>query len=215
MTIPRTYFHKQSGTVTTVTDIYVFADASVRAYGAVVYLHSDNISLAMSKSRVAPLKALTLPRLEFMAAVTASRVAKFVQSSISPDSNPIAVHLWTDSQIVLHWLQNGTHSQQFVRQQINEILQCFPASNWSFTPSADNPADLLTRGISTNQLKSSKLWTCGPDWLPDTANWPKWTPMNVLEIQATEDMVSPSTTTTNTTSVDDSNTGILTVLDTS
>ena len=104
----------------------------------------------MSKSRVAPLKALTLPRLELMAAVTASRVAKFVQFSISPDSNPIAVHLRTDSQIVLYWLQNGTHSQQFVRQQINEILQCFPASNWSFTLSADNPADLLTRGISTN-----------------------------------------------------------------
>ena len=113
MTIPRPYFHKQSGTVTTLTDIYVFADASIRAYGAVVYL---NISLAMSKSRVAPLKALTLPRLELMADVTASRVAKFVQFSISPDSNPIAVHLWTDSQIVLYWLQNGTHSQQFVRQ---------------------------------------------------------------------------------------------------
>ena len=212
MTIPRTYFHKQSGTI---TNIYVFADASIKAYGAVVYLHSDNITLAMSKSRVAPLKALTLPRLELMAAVTASRVAKFVQSSISPDNKPIAVHLWTDSQIVLHWLQNGTHSQQFVHQRINEILQHFPATHWSFTPSADNPADHLTRGISTNQLLSSKLWTHGPDWLPDTANWPKWTPTNVLEIQAIGDTSPPPSAAANITPIDDSHTGILTILDTS
>jgi len=161
MTIPRTYFHKHSGTL---TDIYVFSDASIKASGAVVYLHSDNISIAMSKSRVAPLKALTLPRLELMAAVTATRVAKFVQTSISPDNKPIAVHLWTDSQIVLHWLQNGTHSQQFVRGYL---------------------------------LTSCSLPSLGPKWLPDTVNWPKWTPTNVLEIQAMEDTASLSTTTIN------------------
>ena len=77
------------------------------------------------KSRVAPLKTLTLPRLEHMAAVTASRAAKFVQTSLSPANKLITVHLWTDSQIVLHWLQNGIHSQSFVHQRINEILQHF------------------------------------------------------------------------------------------
>jgi len=59
--------------------IYVFADASTKAYSAVIYLHSNNnISFVMSKSRVAPIKALTFPRLELMAAVTANKVAKFV-----------------------------------------------------------------------------------------------------------------------------------------
>jgi len=98
----------------------------------------------MSKSRVAPIKALTLPRFELMAAVTATKVANFVQASLSPIDQPIAVHLWTDSQIVLHWLQNGAHSQSFIHQSINDILQHFPATDWSFTPSQDNPADLLT-----------------------------------------------------------------------
>ena len=175
--------------------IYVFADTSTKAYGTVVYFqYGTEVSLAMSKGRVAPLKSLTLPRLELMAAVTASRVAKFVQTSLSPDDKPIVVHLWTDSQIMLHWLQNGAHSQSFVHQRINEILQHFPAANWSFTPSEDNLADLLTQGISTNQLKSFKLWTHSPDWLPATKKWPKWTPSTVLEIQALEDPQSTHVT---------------------
>ena len=149
----------------------------------------------MSKSRVAPIKALTLPRLELMAAVTATRVAKFVQASLSPVDQPIAVHFWTDSQIVLHWLQNGTHSQSFIHQRINEIFQYFPATDWSFTPSEDNPADLLTRGISASQLNCFTLWTHGPDWLKDPSNWPKWTPAStILEVQVADE--KPITTTT-------------------
>jgi len=192
--------------------IYVFADASAKAYGAVAYVHKGSeISLAMSKSRVAPLKALTLPRLELMAAVSASRVAKFVQTSLSPSNTPVPVHLWTDSQIVLHWLRNGSHAQSFVNQRINEIIRQFPSVTWSFTPSEDNPADLLTRGISTTQLKICKLWTHGPDWLPNTMNWPKWTPANVLEIQAFDTV--ESFTPKEETRLDEKFTGILAVLD--
>ena len=80
--------------------IFVFADASTRAYGAVVYLNRDNhICLAMPKTRVAPIKATFLPRLELMAAVTATRLAKFVYSAVPHIQQ---VHFWTDNQIVLH-----------------------------------------------------------------------------------------------------------------
>ena len=209
VTHSRTYFHQQPGMP---DHIYVFADASAKAYGAVAYVHKGSeISLAMSKSRVAPLKALTLPRLELMAAVSASRVAKFVQTSLSPSNTPVPVHLWTDSQIVLHWLRNGSHAQSFVNQRINEIIRQFPSVTWSFTPSEDNPADLLTRGISTTQLKICKLWTHGPDWLPNTMNWPKWTPANVLEIQAFDTV--ESFTPKEETRLDEKFTGILAVLD--
>ena len=55
---------------------------------------------------------------------------------------------------------------------------------FTFTPSADNPADLLTRGLSADQLKSS---TCGPDWLLDRSTWPTWTPTSALHLQAEEE----------------------------
>jgi len=134
----------------------VFADVSTKAYGAFIYLRSSNneISFVMFKSHVAPIKALTLPRFELMAAVTATKVAKFVQTSFSPVDQPIAVHLWTDSQIVLYWLQNGSHSQSFIHQCINETLQHFLDTDWLFTSSEGNPADL---GISASQLNYSKL----------------------------------------------------------
>ena len=86
-----------------------------------------------------------------MAAVTATRVAKFVQSSLSTYFQPIPVHLWTDSQIVLHWIHHRGQSNSFVKPRVAEIVKDFPSKKWSFTPSGDNPADLLTLGISTER----------------------------------------------------------------
>ena len=211
ITIPRAYFPILSDKV--IDHLYVFADASTKAYGAIVYLCSDNnISFVMSKSRVAPIKALTLPKLELMAAVTATKVAKLVQAAISASQHLIPVHLWTDSQIVLHWINNGSHSNSFVHQRVTEILKSFPSTVWSFTPSSDNPADLLTRGISTEQLTSSELWIHGPQWLLNTSNWPTWTPINVLDLVVTEATeFIPSTTMS---SLKD-RTNLLTVIDAS
>ena len=161
---PRLYF-PPSQTGTHIDNLFVFADASTKAYGAIVYLNSGNhISLVMSKSCVAPVKSVTLPKLELMAAVMGTRSAKFIQSSLTPHSHdsPIRIHLWTDSQIVLHWINKNNSSKTFVSHRVMEIIKSFPISMWSYTPSADNPADLLTRGVSTQQLLSSELWLTGP-----------------------------------------------------
>ena len=147
-----------------------------------------------------------------MAAVTAIRVAKFVQTSLSVNNHLIPVHLWTDSQIVLHWIHNGCHSNMFVHQRVTEILKNFPSANWSFTPSSDNPADLLTRGISTEQLKSSELWIHGPWWLSDTFHWPTWSPTNILDVVVTE-LVELTPCTTILSSKDQ--TGLLSIVDAS
>ena len=103
--IPRLYF-PPSQTGTHIDNLFVFADASTKAYGAIVYLNSGNhISLVMSKNLVAPTRTVTLPRLELMAAVTATRLTEFVCSSIPHDKQRVRVHFWTDSQIVLHWIR--------------------------------------------------------------------------------------------------------------
>ena len=107
-----------------------------------------------------------------MAAVTATRLTEFVCSAIPHDKQRVRVHFWTDSQIVLHWIHKGTNCKPFISHRVKEIREAFPTATWSFTPSGENPADLLTRGLSADQLKSSILWTCGPDWLPDRSTWP-------------------------------------------
>ena len=209
--IPRVYFSSgQQGMI--ITNMFVFADASTKAYGGVVYLNSDDqVCLAMSKTRVAPIKATSLPRLELMAAVTAVRLARFVYSAVPHIQQ---VHFWTDSQIVLHWIHKGTNPKPFIDHRLREICETFPTASWSFTPSADNPADLLTRGISTSQLRASHLWTHGPNWLLSKSDWPTWTPASVLLLQAEEDL-EPEATCREESSATDSHSGMLSVIDVS
>ena len=111
----------------------------------------------MSTSRVAPVETLTLPKLELMAAVMATRLAQFIRSALIHKLSSVSVHLWSDSQIMLHWIykhnttkHNTTKhntAKPFTANRIPEIINSFPPNMWSFTPSNDNPADLLTRGI--------------------------------------------------------------------
>ena len=159
------------------TFLHVFADASLKAYGAVAYIQQDqgSPSLVMSKSRAAPLKQLTLPRLELKAAVLAAKLSSFVKTSLNIDC---AVQLWSDSQIILHWIASHKQLQPFVNRRVEDIRAI--SSCWKYCPSADNPADLLTRGITAEQLKSSDLWIHGPTWLPIQPAWPTWDPTEVL-----------------------------------
>jgi len=116
------------------------ADVSTKAYGAVVYLYSDNnISFVKSKRCVA--QALMLPKLELMAVVIATRMAKFVLPSLSVNHHLIPVHLWTVVKLYFHWINNGGHSNALVCQRVTEIRKNFPSNNWSFTPCTENPAD--------------------------------------------------------------------------
>ena len=85
--------------------VHCFVDASKHAYGAVVFLTQGNeVSFVAAKTRVAPLKTLTIPRLELMAALVGTRVTHFVNEAI-PVSNSL-VFMWSDSQIVLHWIKS-------------------------------------------------------------------------------------------------------------
>jgi len=156
--------------------LHIFADASMQAYGAVAFLVSDNnVALVMAKNRVAPLKSLTLPKLELMAAVIASRVATFVRGAMQLQDT--STYFWGDSQIVLHWLASTKRLPQFVQNRVVEIRTAFPDAPWNFCPTAYNPADLLTHGVNFAQFNSpSNLWWKGPPWLTTPHNWPTWQP---------------------------------------
>ncbi|XP_064475627.1 uncharacterized protein LOC135389519 [Ornithodoros turicata] len=157
--------------------LHIFSDASPRAYGAAAYLVINDGSgyteacLVLAKTRVAPLKTVSLPRLELMAAVIASRLLKFVQSALA--ITQAATILWTDSEITLHWIYGAPSDwKPFVQNRVAEIQGVTDPHQWRYCPGYDNPADLLTRGTSCLHLIESKLWWKGPSWLIDQQSWP-------------------------------------------
>jgi len=84
----------------------VFADASIKAYRAVAFLTSgEQVTFVMAKNRIAPLKSLTFPKpkLELMAAVIASRVARFIIDALQQQGIP--TYCWGDSQIILYLIR--------------------------------------------------------------------------------------------------------------
>ena len=176
--------------------LHVFADASTKAYGVVAYLqNTENVVFVMARSRVAPLKDHTLPKLELMAAVTAAKLGTFILSALQRHLSEITVRLWSDSQIVLHWIFSTKTLKQFVANRVREICDMLPTSVWRYCPTNDNAADLLTRGITATQLTSSQLWLKGPTWLPSECDWPSWSPTSVHHIHTTEE-VEPTTSNT-------------------
>ena len=96
-----------------------------------------------------------------MAAVVASRVARFILDALHQQDTP--TYCWGDSQITLYWLKSTKDLPPFVRHQILEIREAIPEATWNYCPTADNPADLLTRGISFQLLSfPNNLWWKGP-----------------------------------------------------
>ena len=102
--------------LTSETTLHVFANASPQAYGEVVYMvQGTHAVIVMSKSRAAPLKPHSLPRLELIAAVVALRLCSFVVTSLDTTAT---VCLWSDSQIVLSWIFSDKKLKPFVSNRV-------------------------------------------------------------------------------------------------
>ena len=146
--------------------IHCFADASQHEYEAIVFLIQDNhASFVIAKTRVAPLKALTI---ELIAALVAMRLTYFFLDAILAYDPP--TFMWSDSQIMLHWVRNQKPLPTLVR--VIEMKSLLPNATWNFCPTDENPADLLSRGTTTKVLMSSSFWQHGPKWLPSPNKWP-------------------------------------------
>ena len=101
------------------------------------------------------------------------------------------VFLWSDSQIVLQWLHTTKQLKPYVANRITEIKTLTSVDNWKYCPTVENPADLLTRGITANRFVASENWRKGPLWLlASPENWPPWTPSTHLLLTQTEDFTN-------------------------
>ncbi|GFX55600.1 uncharacterized protein TNCV_268881 [Trichonephila clavipes] len=153
-----------------VIEIHGFADASERCYGAAVYCKSKNLKsetlvrLITSKSRVAPIKSLTIPRLELCAAVLLAKLVKRVVAALQLETAKL--YLWSDSMIVLAWLRKEPMDlKTFVQNRVAKIQELYPNQLWRHVPSDQNPADLVSRGVDPDKLLQQNLWFNGPTFL--------------------------------------------------
>ena len=153
--------------------LHAFCDASGKAYGTCIYLVSSERSvLLFSKNRLLPIRSkVSTPRLELMGAVLAVRAVMLLRRGI-PEFQMLKTYFWTDSLCVLAWLKRPLHDLKlFVRNRVQEIHKDAP-DVWLHVPGLWNPADLVSRGSSPAKLASSNLWITGPEWLPNSSQWP-------------------------------------------
>ncbi|XP_055843101.1 uncharacterized protein LOC129909944 [Episyrphus balteatus] len=151
-------------------EIHGFSDASEKAYGAVIYVRTEypngkiKSTLLTSKTRVAPLKTITIPRLELAAAELLGRL--FVNVKEIMQWKDIEYNLWTDSTVTLHWISKPPCDlKTYVANRVSSIQTNTDIDRWRHVGTKDNPADLLSRGMKPSALVNSKLWLEGPDWL--------------------------------------------------
>ena len=158
-------------------ELHHFADASEVAYGVVSYLRvvtTDgrvNCTLVMAKSRLAPIKKLTVPRLELQAATLAARQNTLLRKELDLDLGPST--FWTDSTIVLQYINNiEARYHTFVANRVAEIQDTTDAKEWRHVPTQENPADDASRGVPASSLLESR-WLHGPDFLQlPPERWP-------------------------------------------
>ena len=190
-TLPRRYTADNPTNLT----LHGFADASKAAYGAVIYCRATyqdrhpTISLVVSKTKLVkqptkktklvkedesadaeeesePDKPNTIPRLELCAALLLAKLLHKVGAVLNIKSSNWQA--WSDSSTVLAWLDGHTRAHPvYVANRVRQTLEITNPSNWLHVPTACNPADCASRGVSPTALFHHSLWWEGPSWLKE------------------------------------------------
>ncbi|KAK7889113.1 hypothetical protein WMY93_024673 [Mugilogobius chulae] len=194
--LPRCYTTPELDSSTCQREIHVFCDASEQAYGSVAYLRTESpqgvvqVAFITARSRVAPKKQQSIPRLELCAALTGAQLAKLLKTELTLPI--LRCVLWTDSTTVLTWLQSEScRFKVFVGTRVAEIQDLTAGDTWRYVESASNPADNITRGKPLASLMSDSPWGQGPTFLrcsPDT--WPQ-TPQLQTDETPTDELKKP------------------------
>lgn len=175
LTVDRCFKSPELGGIAS-CQLHHFSDASKQGYGAATYLRitdaGGNVkcSFVMGKARLAPIKPVTVPRMELSAAVVATRLEKMSRGELSLPINQS--FFWTDSTCVLRYLENqDKRFQTFVANRVATIHDASSPSQWRYVNTQLNPADDASRGVSADSLQR---WLHGPEFLSQPSDtWPK------------------------------------------
>lgn len=178
--IPRWYLNAGSVAVPNAIierELHMFCDASPQAYAAVAYWRlttSSGVTTAFiaSKSRVAPLRPVSVPRLELQGAVLACRLAATIEQehTMKPDRK----YFWTDSSTVLLWIMSDARNYKpFVANRLGEIDELTRPDEWRYVPTSANAADFATKE-NVDDFSYTHTWFHGPEFLRlEKAHWPE------------------------------------------
>ncbi|XP_029176361.1 uncharacterized protein LOC114944557 [Nylanderia fulva] len=164
--------------IRTPMELHAFSDASEKTYAAAIYLrglgpHGDiEVSLLLAKTKITPIKPVSIPRLELCGALLAARLLCRLTKHLKLESCPL--YAWTDARVVLAWLRaHPSRWTPFVANRVAAIQELMPGNHWHYVATSENPADLATRGISPSELRDRRLWWSGPPWLGSpSSDWP-------------------------------------------
>lgn len=183
--------------------VHVFCDASEKAYGAALYTHSTTeegvlVRLACSKNRLAPVKKVTLPRLELLAAMLGARLLHYFCNATAHDITQAT--LWTDSTVTLGWIRSDPNRwKTFICNRVTEIHSYTDPAQWRHCPGQHNPADHLTRGLIADHILHLDVWWYGPPWLARPSNcWPPTTSSTCQQLPEEKKKTNHVLTTTTT-----------------
>lgn len=152
--------------------VHHFSDASSKGYGQCSYIQFVTSSgesvctLLAAKCRVTPLKTLSIPRLELMAAVLSITMSRLLHKELTCQIDK--EHFWTDSKVVLGYIRNDMKRfKVFVANRVQLIRTYSEPEQWQFVSTSENPADCLSRGLLPEQLRDYKEWWHGPDLIKE------------------------------------------------
>ena len=128
--------------------LHGFCDSSELAYCAVIYIRKQtssgvNVMLVTSKTKVAPLKKLSIPRLELLSCLLLSELVASVSTSLREIFNEMSITCWNDNASAIGWIKGVSKEwKQWEQNRVTKIRESVDPKNWRHVPGSDNPADI-------------------------------------------------------------------------
>ena len=147
--------------------LHSFSDACETDYGMSAQIRLVNAEgvvhcyLLLGKSRVAPLKFISIPRLELTAATLSVEISRMIREEIDGHINDEI--FWTDSQVVLFYINSDAQRFKiFVGNRVQQIRDQTDKRQWHYVETTNNPADDSSRGLESKHQEKIKRWFEGP-----------------------------------------------------
>lgn len=165
------------------TEIHVFSDSSKQAYGAVLYVVTPpcqqcpegQVKLIKAKGKIVSVDKNptedSMPKWELTSILIAANLLVFVLDAVKSLKNN-KIFMWNDNKAALSWCSQLEIKDTYVHKRVADIRKKCPSATIQYVPSKDNPADILTRDITAEDLKKCRLWWKAPLWIQDKKLWP-------------------------------------------